>query len=722
MKRALFLPACTLAILALATTVQTSAQTPAAETIRSSLTLPAGSVFELLPVHTVQQPTYAWSFMQGETFLQAGRGEAFRTRLIEPGNYLLRGEVRSGSAGTRHRLELSIVVTSEGPGEPPVAAGSGIVAETFPMIDQYRRIGMQPTDVIVRITPSSTITEQIFLDTDSETDTDRDGNSRNDQALEDSFFSNNRTPVHLWLTEPADRRVFTLTLRGKTDTEEEVVLLSPEELRKDDALLQQEQRRQQEAQARIISTSFGSGNVKFTLQVEPEYESAPLLVLWNFGDGRQSMLDSPLHRYAQNGTYTVTAVLRDLSTAEEVGDFISVVTVSDVGQPDIPDPPLPPEGEEEEEPVDGGEGWSLPDGLLSTIVKFFLTVAGSVLLGLLITLVFRFLRKGGIRSAVDRAESALVGTPLTPLSDEPPAPMALPVQDDEEEEESATEDAETPEPEPAPQPVEVVTPSWLQNASAPPAPQPESWKEPAATEAPAPQPPSPPQENGTVPSWLAPAPVAPVPEPEPVAAEPVEPVLQEQTPPPAPALDLTPPAPIATENAPSWLQQGLQTTPAEPAPAPESTPEPPAPATTEPVSDVPMTPAEEAEMEQTDAAMDAQAPTKDWASMTPEEKEKERKRQKRQRYRKNKREREREEKAAAKTQAAAATAAPVAAPLGAASSEPDLAEQETSSPAPANAVAPVEHPILPAEDDVKFVIGADSVSKPDTPPATQNPA
>jgi PKD repeat protein len=710
--------------------------------------LPSGSVFEVLPVHDIADASYAWSFMRSETFLQAGRGRLFRGQLVEPGSYLLRGDVRSTTTTARYRLELAIEVTSEASTPSTV---TNILAETSPAMDGYGRVGMQPTSPIVRLTPTTENTELIVLDIDATKDDDGDGNARNDQAVADSFFSTQRTPLIVWFTEPIEDQALTVSLRGKVDTEETVQLLSPDALRQDDAKREQEQRRIEESRARIIVTPFGSGAVKLTLRVSSEYESTPLLVHWRFGDGLQSMLDAPIHRYMQNGSYTVTATVRDLSTAEEIGDYSEIVNISDVAIPDIVVPE--PDGTDTEPPAeeepDGG-GFALPEGLLSTILRFAIGIVASVAVGFLFTLLIRFLKKGGFHTAVDKAENALVGSPVPGMTAEPAEPMALPVSDDEEEEENIidttavqTQSVEQAE-EIVQQPTESVAPSWLQSGMD----QPFSPQAPAAQEpvTPAEQFEATPIPNETevntsaepensaqaVPPWLAQAqsgaaPAASLPEEtQQVAAtetarapEPEPAPVPLDTPQPETMPASEPSAPIQMENAPAWLQQGITQT-ASATTADSTTPQTGASAEPE-MSDM------ETLTEEELAEEDGPAIQKDWADMTPEEREKERKRQKRQRYRKNKRDRERAEKAAAREQAATAPAQPAAI-----TDAPAPAMQPISAPtpeqpsqAPAGA-APEELPILPAEDDVKFVIGADSISattpKPPVENADENPA
>jgi len=695
----------------------------------------------------LRSPVINWSLTRGQTFLQASRERIFRVRFIEPGTYTLTGEVRESDGSKRSRLLLTVQIAE---GVPPLTAqgtGSGIVALTIPALDAFGRISLGTGQQFLRIFPSPSVKEDIVVDLHADVDEDKDGNPRNDQAAPGTFFSTTRsTPLTLWFTAPVSNRALTFSLRGKVDTEEELFLLSPDEVRKDDALRERERERQEDARTRIIVSQFGSGAVKFSLNVESEdYASAPLLVHWNFGDGSQSLLDAPIHRFPRNGTFAIVATVRNLRTGEEMADFTLSLDVQDV--PAITPPTTGETGGEQPgqtaenggtggEPASGTSRWELSSGILRRALTFLVGVILSVGVGFLITLIVRVIkRKGGIKGAVDRAETALVGTPAKPdaLS---PTTMAL-SQEEEGLEEVALPPQELPaSPAPSPEPVQeqslpaevpptvpeepetqgTPAPSWLtqglEQASAsgqtqttlPPAPVVESTPPQETT----PALPASPLENGAPPWLVQDAPVSPMSPPAiPASTEdlapapaPVSEPAPAPTPPAAPSAEPALP-PVQTEHAPLWLQQGLSTNPPPPAEAPVAampSPQPPTPAAGPSTPPPAPTAGEPAPQEQPSPAA---LTKKSWDAMTPEERELERKRLKRQRYRRNKRERERQEKQAPATPA-----------------EPS-APSAPGAPAPSVPPPPLEeHPILPADDDVKFVVGADSVS-PVPPASTQ---
>ncbi len=708
--------------------------------VTETLSLPIGTIFEIVAVHDLRSPVINWSLTRGQTFLQASRERIFRVRFIEPGTYTLTGEVRESDGSKRSRLLLTIQIAE---GVPPLTAqgtGSGIVALTMPASDAFGRVPLGTGQQFLRIFPSPSVKEDIVVDLHADVDEDKDGNARNDQAAPGTFFSTTRsTPLTLWFTTPVTNRTLTFSLRGKVDTEEELFLLSPDEARKDDALRERERQRQEDARTRIIVSQFGSGAVKFSLNVESEdYASAPLLVHWNFGDGSQSLLDAPIHRFPRNGTFAIVATVRNLRTGEEMADFTLSLDVQDV--PAITPPTIGETGGEQPgqtaadggtggEPAPGASRWELSSGILRRALTFLAGIILSVGVGFLITLIIRFIkRKGGIKGAVDRAETALVGTPAKPdtLSQ---TTMAL-SQEEEGLEEAALPPQElpaapAPSPEPSqeqslpaevpptvpeePEPQGTPAPSWLtqglEQASAsgqtqttmPPAAAAESTAlQEAAPDVPA----SPPLENGAPPWLVQEAPTTTMPPPAIPAA------TEEPAPAPTPPAPSAEPAlpPVQTEHAPLWLQQGLSATPSPPAEVPAATAmplQPPSPAA------APSTPspAQATEAPAPQAQPSPAAPAKkSWDAMTPEERELERKRLKRQRYRRNKRERERQEKQAPATPGEPST--------------PSTPEP----PAPSAPPPPLEeHPILPADDDVKFVVGADSVS-PVPPVSAQDDA
>ena len=727
--------------------------------LAEELTLPVGTVFEIYVDHDITEPIYNWTLLLDNTFLQAGRNQWFRTRLIQPGTYLLNSETHSPDGGKSYKKVLILRVQENVP--PAASAGSGVLVRTTPATDEYGRIILTPGRNIVQFLPVTDSKEAFVLDLRKTVDSNGDGNAQNDQEAENTFFSEQHTPLNIWFAGALTRRIVTVSLRGRVGTEQEIAVVSPEQAAQEDTERVTELQRAEEERARILVTHFGSGAVKFSAYIEHEtYRKDPLLLHWNFGDGKQSLLDAPIHVYAANNVYTVRVGLRNLRTGAEITALETAVDVRTVVEPATPVDPTEP-GDTEEKPS------SIPASFF-TVLKYGVGILLAIAIGFFATLLIRFLRKkGGVSTLLARAEMTLADSEQKET--EPNMqPMSLAIEEPQEQE---THDAEpqlpvidttsekTPaakeEVEPAPDLATAQAPSWLQQGLeqatqspvAEPIRKPAPSPLPAQTEEqviqtpqePAPEPlaPTPPQQgedNGNIPSWLqqpaaTPTEPAEAQEPEETQPAPIAPPIET-----APAEPQTPaPEPIETANAPDWLQQGIRKaqqtgqTPSSPPPpalqetplAQEPVPEPPA------STPVPAKPVMQPKEEKPDATY--HIPPEQWAAMTPEEREQELRRQKRRRYRQNRKMKEKTEKTAP-APAAPKETTPQEMPKEK-PKESVAPISETPPPATAQTVAPAKEPtdigepILPAggeEDAVKFVIGADSLNTPDSQTPKEN--
>ncbi|MDD5470124.1 MAG: PKD domain-containing protein, partial [Candidatus Peribacteraceae bacterium] len=591
---------------ALGTGALARAATTEQPALAEEFTLATGAVFEIYADHGIADPIYNWTLLLDDTFLQAGRNQWFRTRLIQPGNYLLTGEVRNADGSKRYRKTLLLHVQENVPPISALSAGSGVLVRANPAADSDGRVILTPGRSVLQLLPVSDSQEAFVLDLQKTVDANGDGNFQNDQVAENTFFSEQHTPLHLWFTEPIMRRVVTVSLRGRVGTEQEIVIVSPEQAVQEDKDRETERQRIEEERARILFTHFGSGAVKFSAYIEHEpYRHDPLLLHWNFGDGHQSLLDSPIHVYAANNVYTVRVGIRNLRTGGEIAQMETAVDVRTITPPPPPDPNETDEGEEAEP--------SAFSVILSTILKYGVGILFAVAIGFLVTLLIRFLRrKGGVSTLIDRAEETLTDNGQKESVQET-QPMSLSIEEPEVQEAAviettAVDTAPPASPQPPAAKEEQAPPDDLPTAEAPPwlqqglgeqsAPAdtetqqelatPPAMSEEQAMPEPVPEPPPPPpEENGAVPPWLQQQPPAPT-------TETTVPAVQEPEPPipaaplstaPAEPTGVTPPPTsetIDTANAPGWLQQGIQKaqqegqTPSSP-PPPELQEPPPAP-------------------------------------------------------------------------------------------------------------------------------------------------
>ena len=611
----------------------------ASPTLVHQLQLPVGSVLEVMPVGTQPTDTYVWSLSRGDFFLQAGRNRLFRTRLIEQGAYLLSAEIRDPNGELRYRKEFQIQITdvaAEAP-DPDQSNSGSLLIRSDPPRNRNGATVAAPNVDIVTLTPQKQTDKLLILDTKPQLDSDGDGDTRNDQEVPDSFFATEQTPLVLWFPDRSAVTSLAIAIEGDTGSTEILRIITQEE---------SEQELQEKQGIRIDAVTVGSGAVRFSLAGDTLVlgDTEALLYQWDFGDGSQSLLGLPIHNYEQNGSYTVALDVRNLQTGSIAESFTATVQVSTV-----PYREPPPPAENGEAPVEDDSAADAPAWWASgwDVLKLVIGLVVAAVLGfLLIMLVRVFKAKGGVRSALEKAESTLVSTKEEEVTKEkkvaerdivdvPATPLAV-----EEEEEM-----EQPLPE---------EPNMSQE------PIPEEQEEP-------PPPPTPPIQDAQAPDWLRKGIEEASVSGQTMVTPPTEALADEQSAPPqqtqtAALIPDTAPAPQtpqeqATQQGvaplPPWLQESTpsQLKPTSPAPTPTLTTTPSALPTT-PKTAVPAA-----------AASTPQAQT----PITPEEKERAKKREKRLRYRRNKKEREQ----SARTQ------------------------QEK-----------------PAQDDeVKFVIGADSVAK-----------
>ncbi|MDO8468343.1 MAG: PKD domain-containing protein [Candidatus Peribacter sp.] len=639
--------------------------------LMESWTLAPGSVFEILAVPDASDRQIAWSLTKGDgSFVQADRGPLFRERFAEAGDFLLRGEVTAADQTpiTQRTFAIHIV-----PGTPVPATGSGeSFIETNPPFDAngIAVIGTDLQTILVRTQPGAV---QSSIDVNGSVDANGDGDAANDNDSRGTFFEADGSALRLWFTDGMTQR--TLTVRGNgpggpvtqtirlyagsapVQTPEQNPIPSPSGLEN------------------VHIEDRGNGTFAFSVDASAlSTEGRAILLYWDFGDGQQSMLDRPVHTYAQNGQYTIMLQARDLATTEEVLRITGLLPVENVK------PAEQSSGAQVSSAVSSASS-SAPAVASRFNLRSIATIGGGLLLAILVgfaavTLVGKLVQRkldqeppappkgrptkksppsAGFPS-LDQAAPLSVTTdaaPPMPVIDVSPAPHV-------------EEEPETPTAEPLPAKEAIETgpaklseltfqeeeaPSWLKQGHD----EAEKRGQTVSTALPAPEVPKQEvetpakpagRENRPLPPWLEPAAPdiveTPVPPPAPV------------TPPPAPA-PVAPPAPpsaSAPEPAPVMA----------PAPAPVPVTPPPAPVTPPPPA-APSAPPP-APVQKTAAATPL-PPTEEKKELS--EAERERRRKKRARYRANKKSRE------------------------------DAAEQTETPQAPSPAVEPKPAPPKPAE-------------------------
>ena len=547
------------------------------------LTMEAGTVFEILAVPDEADAQVSCVLTEERQFVEAGRDRIFRTRFAKTGNYILDAGVYSPTQKTGIRKTLRITVTTP----TPLPTGTGaletpepLFVETVPAL-QGNGLVLKEEGSIFQI-KGNPAAAPFTLDLNTAVDANGDGNPANDSDGEKTFFMTDGTPLHLWMVTPVTKRSIQITSATNQKT---ITLYGNGESISAPGI-----------QAEIGENGTAIFSVVFAGDKKPE---APLLYEWDFGDGTQSQLTSPEHRYGINGSYTVRVNIINLETGLSQATAETDVAISTVGV-------LPPETPEEE-PKSSGSGIG---SFLWTIIKglFWLLLAVGIGFGVMYV-ISRFRKSGGLQKKLEQIESTLVPkkegkkgetSPKSVIDVAPP--MELKRTPEKEVPSSAKKEAPKPAPAPA-KAEEAPAPAWLKKGlekSAEPKKEPEA--KPAPAPAPAPKPVSPPpapalpksspstqtKEETITPPWLqgigettsTPAaersdlsdvpPVTPKPAPIPAA---------KPAPAPAPLIP-PPPAPVIPPPVRSDVSNVPQAPKVETVPAPKPLPPkvaPPAP-------------------------------------------------------------------------------------------------------------------------------------------------
>jgi PKD repeat protein len=469
------------------------------------LTVPVGGIFEMQSVGG--QGATSWVLTQNGEFIEANRDAVFRTRISQPGSFQLSAETSVNNEAIRKTFILSVL--DRKPGYEENTTNSNAIATYIPAM-QHGTIPLGRSTDVIKITPERKDVKVIAIDTDTSTDSNNDGNPENDDDTKNTLFRSEGNPLYLWIANSTIPGMRIGVLFDNNETQfENISFRRGGEYGEDVAL--------EEAPdgMRIQVLKSDNGEVQFGLQMDSEVKSNVLL-LWNFGDGQQSMLDKPIHVFADSGNYDISVEVRNLKTGQvqtTVSDSIVINRMKEDTEtgPEVVDPQKP-----EKKKSDGGS-------ILGLIFKLILTLLISVAVGAAGIFIFSKVKKKGfsLEKSLEKAEGAIVKTPKETVSESAP-PMEIHT------ETIVEAPVETPVASPAP---EVVTPAPVVEAEiVPPAPEPTA-----------------------APEWLAP-------KAEPVAETIPEPVAEA----PAPNVTHTAMEPAAkklatdTTQAPGWLQGGIE--------------------------------------------------------------------------------------------------------------------------------------------------------------------
>ncbi|MDD4627801.1 MAG: PKD domain-containing protein [Candidatus Peribacteraceae bacterium] len=723
------------------------------------ITLSVGSIFEILAALPGTDSSVSWTLLKEDgSFVQADRGRIFHERFVETGNFSLKAEVGNAASPAMLVRTFFIHVSSAAlplPSTPGIMTGTPIV-RTDPPVEEGNNVVLGNQQTIL-LSPLSPGTARLSLDLDHTIDNNRDGNPSNDTDDEGTFFLTDGTPLRIWFPEFSTDRTITIMSMGAQGTTAQTLRVTTAAVtvpRPDST----PSLPNSGGTPLIAVDDRGNGVFGFSLKENALTASGrALLFLWDFGDGRQSMLDRPMHTFSKNNSYTVRLTVRDLKTAQNVLDTGGALQVTSVLSGETGS--ASSSGQSASSVSSSSAASSaqssvaatgVPSGMWGTIGVILLVVIASLILGFMAMFIIARIVKRNLdtdktpttpqksrTASGERKSSSLDHAPPMPVIDvsamreeEAPVRRTPKAERAPAEEVPKVEEISSVEPPSTLQFDENQAPSWLKQAheeatrsghtfTTPPPP---TLQEETPSSPPPPPPSTPPSGNtsmtatesipppaasssdndASIPPWLAQA-SAPHPSPEPVqepTAPPPPPVIAAMTPAPEP---VAPPQVVKPANPPE---------PAGAPPAQSSLP----PSEPSPVSAITASPA-------VPTPSQTQSPVQE---ISPEERE--RRKKKRQRYKTNKRKREQEEKAAGSAAPSATDTAQKSAESEADDLEQEMIREEQAiaepavpkPPAPAapakSETHPGKSPVTPpaptgeATDSTIAIIRADNIS------------
>lgn len=530
------------------------------ETIR----LKVGDIFEILPIHDIADATYTWILTQDRTFLEANRAPSFRKRLIQPGMYTLYAEIASADGARRISRTISLDYSARQPGESTASAtnsNDAILVQTEPAADEQGRIALAAGTQLVELIPVNPDITPLALDLDLSKDADGDGKPENDIQADGTFFHSDATPLFLWITnDPLTTHSITVTAATSVGARTQKIDILNSDIAKAQGIVK--------SPVRIEAEPTGERTYIFNPVFEnPDAAVGQLLYQWQFGDGQQSLITKPEHTYTEDGTYSVSLLIRNLRDGSDVASTSIALNVT----PKNIDTSSSEESSQTSEPTTPTKNVGIGIGTILLGASLFIL---SLLLGIGIIFLFGKLRKNKTTLAdkLENIEKTMVKSPAQETPNLTIAPPSVTQENKIQEPPAAIAEREKElvvKP-PAPQPVakQENAPAWLTagtpKASEPPVSTTPTTPQPASavvTATPRPTAPAPTQTAKTTP---APAAQAPAWLQTPAAATPVTP---QNTDPVATEQKATAPA------APAWLQSNATPQSAKPSqsPAPQST-------------------------------------------------------------------------------------------------------------------------------------------------------
>lgn len=568
----------------------------------STIRIVAGDTLEVATDTASPKSQFSWILTKDRKFLNAQRTKFFQTRFSEAGTYVLDVSVQDPVTSENGYRAFTIIVTDVVPGSAPAfpvrdpAQPLQATLESDPPVILGSTY-LSPEGGIVKIDGSKSQgnISTFKIDLDTSVDSDGDGDPGNDFDNRATLSEKFGSPLYVFMLPKGASRIVRLTVTDlnavSPSTTELPILFAPAP-----ALPSSSASASVPAPGGHVTVMRNGLEMKFLASVDQGITAGrEVLYEWDFGDRSKSLLNSPVHRYARSGTYTVGLTVKDIRTGEILHSSIDTLVID----PSSDVPPITSESSSSVAASSSSSSAASPQksgfsfrGIFQVILIIFFLLALAIALYALFTWIKRKTTTS-LQKTLEKMEGNIVKKPEEPKAPEPmklkkeaPKQVVTPPAELAERETAKKEFASQTRSNETPVASSGPVPSWLSNAgksapavaaaiaATPPAPAPSPRP---ATFPPA-APKGPTDTTGPTPAWLkpAPAPTNPPPAAPPKAPVPSAPVAPTTPPPaaavaaPAPASALPPPpkpTPPAAPPKPAPTSATLQ------APAPEKKPE-----------------------------------------------------------------------------------------------------------------------------------------------------
>jgi hypothetical protein len=302
----------------------------------------ATKTLHLLPGETVeigtdslaQNAQYSWVLTKDRQFLVAQRTRFFRTRLTEPGTYVLDISVQDPVNAINEYHAFTLIVDDQPLGFPPLPPASSdetplsaMLTTNPPLVNGA--INLPKEGGFLRIDPlaSQGKISNYDLDLNLSFDSDRDGKPANDRDTDGTISSLSGTPIYVYTLPSGVDRSLALTVRSVRSLVSSTIRAALRFSGIRDIPSNLPSSPQNSAHPFLVEQN--GLLARFSLLLPEELKQKQLLFEWDFGDTTKSLLTSPQHTYFAAGSYPVSVTVRDILTGTSLLSFTDSVTLTE---------------------------------------------------------------------------------------------------------------------------------------------------------------------------------------------------------------------------------------------------------------------------------------------------------------------------------------------------------------------------------------------------------